>query len=169
MDGPTFDWQICCCWSTSWSAWQVREVPPMDDADTGSALVSHIGHGLPPLTKALDVGLQQQMFPHCCVVCGVPAKGRSRYCGDRCRKRASRLRNQPDHQALVADLMVQLKQRRSLVEHTIYGCSSCEQRFLGERRCPDCNLLLRKLGAGGLCPDCGEPVLVSELLEGALT
>jgi hypothetical protein len=37
-------------------------------------------------------------------------------------------------------------------------------RFLGERRCPDCNRFCRALGLGGACPDCDTLLLVTELL-----
>jgi hypothetical protein len=51
------------------------------------------------------------------------------------------------------------------VAHTIYVCSSCEQRFLAERRCDDCNRFCRSLGLGGLCPPSDEPVLLAELFD----
>jgi rRNA maturation endonuclease Nob1 len=37
------------------------------------------------------------------------------------------------------------------------------------RRCEDCNLFTRRLGPGGECPHCGEPVLASELADPAGT
>ncbi|MGH2364008.1 MAG: hypothetical protein ACRDHX_05070, partial [Chloroflexota bacterium] len=39
-----------------------------------------------------------------------------------------------------------------------YECSGCGVRLLGEQRCPDCGLFARRLGLGGLCPHCDEPV-----------
>jgi len=108
----------------------------------------------------------EQPQPRACVVCGQPAIGRSRYCGGACRQRASRLGRQPDQQALLTALSQQLGERQQLLRHTVYQCSSCDQRFLGERRCPECNLMLKKLGVGGPCPGCDELVLISELLEG---
>ena len=51
----------------------------------------------------------------------------------------------------------------------IYQCSRCEQRNLGERRCPDCNLFCRPLGPGGLCPECDQPILLAEFLDAATT
>ena len=110
-------------------------------------------------------GLQPATRP--CLLCGepVPRVGRRRYCyGRACRERAYRLRQQPDQQAVTAALTIHLKQQQRLLEHTIYSCSRCEQRFLGQRRCPDCQVWCKKLGLGGLCPDCDEPVLVGELL-----
>jgi len=61
----------------------------------------------------------------------------------------------------------QLHEQQALLRQTVYECPQCTQRFVGQRRCPDCNLMSRKLGLGGGCPQCDEPVLVLELL-GAL-
>lgn len=49
--------------------------------------------------------------------------------------------------------------------HTVYECSSCGERFVGVRRCPDCNLFMHALGLGGVCIHCDEPLLVAELLN----
>ena len=44
------------------------------------------------------------------------------------------------------------------------------ERFVGLRRCPDCNLFLANLGLGGACVHCDEPLLLTELLgEGGVT
>jgi len=102
------------------------------------------------------------------VVCGGEAKGRSRYCSPACRQRAYRLRQQPDQQTLLAAMTVDLQQQQTLLEHTVYLCSHCEQRYLGQRRCPDCGLMCRKLGVGGQCPHCDEFVVLIELLDGDL-
>jgi len=40
----------------------------------------------------------------------------------------------------------------------IYECPECETRYLDERRCPDCQLFTRRIGPGGTCPHCDEPV-----------
>jgi len=47
---------------------------------------------------------------------------------------------------------------------TVYICPSCDTRFLGEQRCPDCHTFARRLGPGGPCPHCDEPVAVNDLL-----
>ncbi len=44
----------------------------------------------------------------------------------------------------------------------VYECPECGERQL-ERRCPDCNLFTRRLGRGGRCPHCDEPVTLDEL------
>ncbi len=46
---------------------------------------------------------------------------------------------------------------------TIYECPDCETRYVDERRCPDCNLFCRRIGTGGNCPHCDEPVAHKEL------
>jgi hypothetical protein len=50
------------------------------------------------------------------------------------------------------------------VAQTVYECSTCDQRLLGERRCPDCHRFCRAVGLGGACPQCDEPILLAELL-----
>jgi hypothetical protein len=56
------------------------------------------------------------------------------------------------------------KRRGDQGAHTVYACPVCDTRYLGERRCPDCNCFCRKLGPGGACPQCDEPILIDELL-----
>jgi hypothetical protein len=46
----------------------------------------------------------------------------------------------------------------------IYECPCCGERQAGTRRCEDCNLFMRRLGPGGNCPHCDEPVLITDLL-----
>ena len=47
---------------------------------------------------------------------------------------------------------------------TVYECPECELRLLGTQRCPDCGSFMTKLGLGGLCSNCDEPVTFDELL-----
>ena len=42
-------------------------------------------------------------------------------------------------------------------------CPECETRWLNERRCTDCNLFTRRIGPGGPCPHCDEPVAQADL------
>lgn len=100
-----------------------------------------------------------------CPLCAAPLPSpRARYCSDACKQRAYRLR----HRTAVADDLATLRQdlrrRRALVAHTVYECPTCEARFVGERRCPDCHRFCRALGLGGRCPDCDQPVLLADLL-----
>jgi hypothetical protein len=55
--------------------------------------------------------------------------------------------------------------RTAQYAHLVYECSSCGERFVGVRRCPDCHLFMHALGVGGVCIHCDEPLLVAELLE----
>jgi hypothetical protein len=100
-----------------------------------------------------------------CPVCqATPTSPRARYCSDACKQRAYRLRR-PDTTPVDLDaLTTDLRSRQALVAHTIYECPTCEARFLGEQRCPDCHVFCRRLGLGGLCPHCDEPVTLAELL-----
>jgi hypothetical protein len=59
----------------------------------------------------------------------------------------------------------ELQRRRLLVAHTVYQCPRCGDRFLGDRRCGDCNVFARSIGLGGSCPDCGAVILLADLLE----
>ena len=47
----------------------------------------------------------------------------------------------------------------------VWECSVCETRFVDTRRCPECNVFTRRVGPGGLCPHCAEPVVIAELSE----
>lgn len=57
-----------------------------------------------------------------------------------------------------------LRRRQALVAHTIYECSGCGERFMGERRCSDCGLFCSAVGLGGECPECDQPILLADLL-----
>ena len=85
---------------------------------------------------------QTQFTPH----------GRRRYCSDACKQKAWR-----QQRTLPAPT------RRPSTD-TVYVCPECDTRYLGERRCPDCNLFTRRIGVGDACPHCGEPVAVSDLV-----
>ena len=63
----------------------------------------------------------------------------------------------------LAALRRHLVQPGQLEAHTLFECSSCEERVLGQRRCGDCQRFSRALGLGALCPHCDEPVLVADL------
>ena len=104
--------------------------------------------------------------PHrSCPVCQTPiTSARARYCSDAGKQRAYRLR-QPDTTPVdLAALTADLRSRQALAARTVYECPTCEARFLGEQRCPDCHVFCRRLGLGGLCPHCDDPVTLAELL-----
>lgn len=101
-----------------------------------------------------------------CLTCGGPLRSaRAHYCSPGCRQRAYRLRHidlpTGDRTGWARDL----QHRQRLVAQTIYECPACSERYLGERRCPDCNRFCRALGLGGRCPDCDAPILLSDLLD----
>jgi hypothetical protein len=100
-----------------------------------------------------------------CPVCrAAVTSARARYCSDACKQRAYR-RRQTDDTGLDLDaLTADLRSRQALVTRTVYECPSCETRLLGEQRCPDCHVFCRRLGLGGPCPHCDEPVTLAELL-----
>jgi len=100
-----------------------------------------------------------------CLVCGKPlTDSRSTYCSPAHRQQAYRLRQRASPTPDEPDLRRQLQRQRRLTAHTIYECSNCQERFVGERRCPDCHLFARAVGLGGHCPECEQLVLISYLL-----
>ena len=110
------------------------------------------------------------MIPSCndavtlpCPACASPFEpvGKRRYCSDACRVAAHRRRHRT---ADVPEVLPPAGEPRRT--HTVYECSICEGRALGEQRCEDCNTFMRSLGLGGLSPCCGEPVTIDELLNG---
>ena len=104
--------------------------------------------------------------PSECLVCGTPlTDSRAKFCSPAHKQLAYRLRRRASSAPNEADLRRQLQRQRCLTVHTIYECSSCGERFVGERRCPSCRLYCRSLGLGGHCPECDQPILLSDLLE----
>jgi len=94
-----------------------------------------------------------------CLLCGdsFDPVGRQRFCSDAHRQAAWRRRQR----ALLAAAVPPASASRRAI--TVYACPSCELRLLGEQRCPDCHLWARRLGLGGLCPHCDEPVTLADL------
>jgi hypothetical protein len=88
---------------------------------------------------------------------------RAIYCSHACKQRCYRARRASPCLAQV-DTHVPKRVRTDRVAHSVYECSSCGERFVGIRRCPDCNLFLANLGLGGACVHCDEPLLLTELL-----
>jgi len=90
-----------------------------------------------------------------CPLCGDAFEpgGRQRFCSTGCRQTAwRRLRSAPV-QPVVARTDI------------VYACPSCDARYLGEQRCDQCNTWCRRLGPGGPCPCCDEPVAISDLFD----
>lgn len=100
-----------------------------------------------------------------CALCQGPlVSARAQYCSDACKQRAYRLRQVSDATDTLDQLTADLRRRQGLIAHTIYECPTCESRLLGERRCPECHIFCRRLGLGGLCSHCDEPILIADLL-----
>lgn len=88
------------------------------------------------------------------------ASGRRRYCSDRCRRTAWARRRQPPPTPVVVPAPA--GPRRPL---TVYECDACGIRAIGRQRCDDCGAFMRRLGLGGICPCCDEPIAAAELVE----
>lgn len=85
--------------------------------------------------------------------------GRQTYCASACRKTAYRRRHQ---QPIAAITIPPARPRRDV---TIYECPTCQQRLIAEQRCPNCAIFARRVGLGGPCPHCDEPVTINDLLD----
>lgn len=100
-----------------------------------------------------------------CLVCELPARGRSAYCSDAHRVQAFRLRHRQQLGFQSEALQADLRRRRRLAAHTVYECNQCGERFLGEQRCDQCNRFCQAIGLGGRCTGCDELVLIADLLH----
>ena len=91
-----------------------------------------------------------------CPGCGdsFTPSGRRRWCTDACKQAAWRQRTTSP---------VLPPPRSVLKAEIVYECPSCGNRSLGDQRCPDCNLFSQRIGPGGPCPHCDEPVAISDL------
>ncbi len=96
-----------------------------------------------------------------CGICGVwfATRGRQLWCSAACRQMAFRRR-----------LQAPLPTRPAILRRvgggratTVYECPQCESRALGTQRCDDCNCFGFRVGMGGLCPRCEEPVALVDL------
>lgn len=102
----------------------------------------------PPLARCADCG---RSFPR---------RGRARFCSQRCRQRAHRGRlAEPAVRTLV-----QTAPRARTRHLTAYECIQCQERYLGEQRCPSCGVFCRSLGYGWACSTCGDIIVLNELL-----
>ncbi len=81
--------------------------------------------------------------------------GRRRFCSDACKQASWRARH--------AELSSPGPPTAARPDDTVYECPACETRYLGTRRCEDCNLFCRRIGPGALCPHCEQPVAHADL------
>lgn len=97
-----------------------------------------------------------------CPICQqqLPPGRPRRWCSPACRQAAYRRRTSTPAVPPTA-----LPAPRSRRDGTVYRCPECDTRLLGEQRCPDCNTYALRLGPGGPCPHCDEPVATIDLQE----
>jgi hypothetical protein len=88
--------------------------------------------------------------------------GRQKFCSDKCRAAAYRRRRDT---ARAAVTVPKSRPRRPI---TVYECDGCGARALGQQRCDTCSTFMRKIGVGGECPHCGEPLATNELAPGVI-
>ena len=90
-----------------------------------------------------------------CLRCGVAFDrlGRQRFCSTVCRQSAWRQRRSAPIEPIVAKA------------ETVYECPECDARYIGEQRCDVCNRWCRRVGPGGCCPNCLEPVAITDILS----
>ncbi len=92
-----------------------------------------------------------------CALCGTAFQpiGRQRFCGAACRQAAWRRRHPPQLPAIPPRVPRQA---------TVYSCPECETRYLGTQRCDPCGVFCKRVGPGGPCPHCDEPVAIADLI-----
>jgi len=98
-----------------------------------------------------------------CPVCWTPFTRvrRQRYCTDSCRKTAWTRKNATTQRATETAVPQPIRRK----DTTIYECPSCEIRYHGQQWCHDCNHPCTRVGLGGTCPHCDEPVTLADLLD----
>lgn len=97
-------------------------------------------------------GLTQQ-----CPICTrpFPRSGRRVFCSATCRQTAWRRRHPIPLPAIPP---------RTPRQRIVYQCPECDSRYLGEQYCGECGRFCRRIGVGGLCQNCEEPVAINDLL-----
>ncbi len=97
-----------------------------------------------------------------CPVCWTPfiRVRRQRFCSDNCRKTAWARNHQPAPRP--AQPVPPPRRRR---DATVYACPDCDTRYYAQQWCHDCNQPCARVGLGGLCPHCDEPVTINDLLD----
>ena len=97
-----------------------------------------------------------------CSMCGLlfAARGRQLWCSAACRQTAFRRRSESPLSSR-PPLLRRVGRGRAT---TVYECPQCQSRALGTQRCDDCNCFGYRVGVGGLCPHCEEPVVLVDLV-----
>ena len=95
-----------------------------------------------------------------CPVCGcafIPVS-RQLFCSHACRAVAYRRRRTAARPRLV------LPAGARRVATTIYECDGCGARAVGQQYCVECSTFMHRIGPGGACPHCDEPVAIVDLI-----
>src|SRR5215207_7546594 len=95
-----------------------------------------------------------------CPICGSrfrPVR-RQRYCSPACKQAAYRARSTPAPLTEATAVVAPRQPRRKDI--TVYSCPECEERYLGQQWCQDCNRPCTRTGIGGLCPACDHPIAI---------
>ena len=139
-------------------------VMPARQAVSQSPVARRKRDGQPATGKALgtcDEASRDESARLACPVCGraFPVSGRARYCSERCRKKAWRRRRTPPAAPVSLPAVIA---RRPV---TVYECTACGTRRVGEQRCDSCGTFMVRVGWGGPCPHCDAPVAIEDLLD----
>ena len=109
--------------------------------------------------------------PHGCLICDTVILTRAKYCSSSCRKLDRQRRKQltpstsrAPEPSLAAPRLVSPDPNAPipLEWQAVNECHECQRRFLGPR-CPACLLPGNRLGLGGPCPHCQQPLLLTDL------
>jgi hypothetical protein len=124
--------------------------PVRDDTATTDSAVS----SAPRLASPQPTSTVSDDTATTCPVCRAAFErlGRQRFCSTVCRQSAWRSKRAAPVEPVVAK------------SDTVYECPLCDTRYLGDQRCDDCNTWCRRLGPGGPCPCCQEPISINDLL-----
>ncbi len=79
---------------------------------------------------------------------------RQRYCTPACRQAAWRARGT----ASELEASRPAEPRRGPWQVGVYACPECEAHYLAQQWCEDCNRPCLRVGYGGSCPSCNEPL-----------
>jgi hypothetical protein len=112
-----------------------------------------------------DIPLRHDAVTIPCPRCGQPfvPTGKRRYCSHACKAAAYRRR----HAAIATPIVLPPARPRKPV--TVYECDTCGTQAVGHQRCDQCGTFMRRVGLGGHCPHCDEPVAVTDLLAEEVT
>ena len=137
--------------------------PPRNDIrnDKHASPTAPTTHSQPASSPPRDDIRNDNRAPLACPVCAsvFSTIRRQRYCTPACRQAAWRARHPDPRQTIT---IPPATPRRSI---TVYQCSACDTRALGQQWCHDCNRPCQRVDLGGLCPYCDEPVAISDILD----